>query len=191
LDLKFLLSETEQTGVPSSRYFFWMPATTNPDPELLPIHRPRCPFCICKTRMITAAIAAGPQGFEQRYERSADCRNFKSTALVRGLERCDGRPWRTRIRGCDGQRLSCARADVSLLRHPGEGRHRRGGHRRHPDGVFPDVGKLRLCRSSDGGLRRLLGSPAGAKLLGRRLVAAEQIAAVLRRTKVVVLGDSG
>jgi hypothetical protein len=60
--------------------------------------------------------------------------------------------------------------------HAGEGRHRRGGHHRHPDGVFPDVGKLRLCRSSDGGLRRLLGSPAGAKLLGRRLVAAEQIA---------------
>jgi len=44
---------------------------------------------------------------------------------------------------------------------------------------FPDVGKLRLCRSGDGGIRRLLGSPAGAKLLGRRLMAAEQIAGQL------------
>jgi uncharacterized protein with PIN domain len=44
--------------------FFIMPATKKPDPELLPIHRPRCPKC--QTRMITVAVASASEGFERR-----------------------------------------------------------------------------------------------------------------------------
>jgi hypothetical protein len=46
-----------------------MAATRKPDPELLPIHRPRCPRC--QTRMITVGIESEPGGFERR---SFECR---------------------------------------------------------------------------------------------------------------------
>jgi hypothetical protein len=42
-----------------------------PPPELLPINRPRCPAC--QARMITSAIADGPEGFEQRTFECAKC----------------------------------------------------------------------------------------------------------------------
>jgi hypothetical protein len=42
-----------------------------PDPELLPMHRPRCPRC--KMRMITRDVAAGPEGFERRTVECSHC----------------------------------------------------------------------------------------------------------------------
>jgi hypothetical protein len=83
LKVPFLFSVRDRTdGVSSSRYFFQMLATTKPDPELLPIHRPRCP--ICQTRMITAAVVAGPQGFEQR---TFECRKCGHTETA--MTACD------------------------------------------------------------------------------------------------------
>ena len=50
-----------------------------PDPELLPMHRPRCPHC--QTRMITTAIESEAEGFERR---SFECRKcaYAETATV-------------------------------------------------------------------------------------------------------------
>jgi len=41
-----------------------MASFKNPDPELLPIGRPRCPACTM--RMITVDITPKPEGFEHR-----------------------------------------------------------------------------------------------------------------------------
>jgi hypothetical protein len=55
-----------------------MPGTIKSDPELLPIHRPRCPNC--QMRMATAAVAAGPEGRERR---TFECRcGHSETRLV-------------------------------------------------------------------------------------------------------------
>jgi tRNA(Ile2) C34 agmatinyltransferase TiaS len=51
-----------------------------PDPELLPIHRPRCPQC--QMRMITAAISDGPEGFEHRTFRCLKCAYTEKQVLA-------------------------------------------------------------------------------------------------------------
>jgi tRNA(Ile2) C34 agmatinyltransferase TiaS len=50
-----------------------------PDPELLPIQRPRCPKC--QLRMKTAGVLDGPRGFEKR---AFECRKC-GTAEIRML----------------------------------------------------------------------------------------------------------
>lgn len=47
-----------------------------PDPELLPMHRPRCPHC--EARMITVAIDSG-DGVEQR---RLECRKCAYTEIA-------------------------------------------------------------------------------------------------------------
>jgi hypothetical protein len=57
-------SATEQTELPKLVLFLPMATVRKPDPELLPIGRPRCPKCAM--RMLTANVQPGPEGFEHR-----------------------------------------------------------------------------------------------------------------------------
>jgi hypothetical protein len=57
-----------------------MESWKKPDPELLPILRPRCPKC--QMRMITAAVCDGPDGFERRTFKCLKCAYTDDQMLV-------------------------------------------------------------------------------------------------------------
>lgn len=54
--------------------------TRKPDPELLPILRPRCPKC--QMRMISTSVAAAAKGFENRTFECLKCGHTESRTVV-------------------------------------------------------------------------------------------------------------
>jgi hypothetical protein len=60
--------------------FFNMGSWKKPDPELLPIHRPRCPKC--QMRMLTTAICDDPEGFEHRTFKCLKCAHTDERVLA-------------------------------------------------------------------------------------------------------------
>jgi hypothetical protein len=57
-----------------------MATAQKPDPELLPIGRPRCPKCT--TRMITTNVSPGPEGFEHRTFECLKCGHTNEKVLA-------------------------------------------------------------------------------------------------------------
>jgi len=51
-----------------------------PDPELLPIQRPRCPTC--QTRMLTVGVEDAPGGFENRTFECLKCHHTETRLLA-------------------------------------------------------------------------------------------------------------
>jgi DNA-directed RNA polymerase subunit RPC12/RpoP len=67
-------------GNPESDLFSDMASFKKPDPELLPIGRPRCPDC--SMRMLTVDIVAGPEGFEHRTFECSRCGHSEKKVLT-------------------------------------------------------------------------------------------------------------
>jgi hypothetical protein len=57
-----------------------MASWKKPDPELLPIGRPRCPRC--HVRMVTAAVQEGPEGFEHRVFECRKCGHNEHSVIA-------------------------------------------------------------------------------------------------------------
>jgi hypothetical protein len=55
-------------------------AMAEPDPELLPIQRPRCPKC--SMRMITAAVVPSSTGFEDRTFECMKCNHTVAKTMA-------------------------------------------------------------------------------------------------------------
>jgi hypothetical protein len=51
-----------------------------PDPELLPIQRPRCPTC--QARMVTLGVEDAPNGYENRTFRCPKCHCTETRLLA-------------------------------------------------------------------------------------------------------------
>jgi hypothetical protein len=70
---------------------FKMAAMRRPDPELLPVPRPRCPNC--QTRMIAVAIASGPEGFERRTFECRKCGHCETDVVANDPLNSDAVGW--------------------------------------------------------------------------------------------------
>jgi hypothetical protein len=57
-----------------------MGTASKPNPEFLPIGRPRCPNC--QMRMMTADISPGPEGFEHRTFECVKCDHTEKTIFA-------------------------------------------------------------------------------------------------------------
>ncbi len=53
---------------------------TRPDPELLPTHRPRCPGC--RMRMVSTAVTATADGFEDRTFGCGKCGHVETRRML-------------------------------------------------------------------------------------------------------------
>ena len=62
-----------------------------PDPELLPIQRPRCPKC--QMRMMSIGIEDGPDGYENRTFECLKCHHTETRLLAADPFKTDAAGW--------------------------------------------------------------------------------------------------
>ena len=89
--LRFVGQQTDSVFDAALRFFPIMPRMPKPDPELLPIHRPRCPHC--QIRMITADVSSGPEGFEHRTFECSRCGHTETRVVASEHLQTDAVGW--------------------------------------------------------------------------------------------------
>jgi hypothetical protein len=99
LNLNVLRRQPDRQIPKTEPIFGDMASVRKSDPELLPIHRPRCPGC--QMRMMSADVSSGPEGFERR---TFECRKCGHTEI--------------RIIACDPLRSDAVGWTASELRPP-------------------------------------------------------------------------